>query len=315
MIATTGSERGLNLRSPGRFLAPGRPAARAVPGARQRLTRCCATPRCRRGWTPRRTACSPSAPVTKLLDGGQIGADSSINKVFWSQMDVELHALRSSSSAATAELDEGSLDGRGRRRTLARRLPLLRSAARSTRAPTRSAQHHRRNASSACPGPSERTGPASEESLAMRLAYRKTRLFRETVRDFLEGACTTDKLREAWAADTAITGRWTELAKIGVTGLVVPRGAGRPRSDRRGLARSWSRPLRRAARAAAGIRSGRRSCWPSSPRREAWLERMLPGKARRRCCCPGSRSRSRPRRPTCWSSARMDRRRSARSTC
>ncbi|NUS59109.1 MAG: acyl-CoA dehydrogenase [Streptomycetaceae bacterium] len=57
----------------------------------------------------------------------------------------------------------------------------------------------------------------------MRLAYTEDQqLFRETVRDFLEGACTTDKLREAWAADTAITGRWTELAKIGVTGLVVP---------------------------------------------------------------------------------------------
>jgi alkylation response protein AidB-like acyl-CoA dehydrogenase len=57
----------------------------------------------------------------------------------------------------------------------------------------------------------------------MRLAFTEDQdLFRETVRDFLAATCTTDKLREAWAADSAITGRWAELAKVGETGLVVP---------------------------------------------------------------------------------------------
>lgn len=48
--------------------------------------------------------------VTKLLDGGQIGADSSINKVFWSQMDVELHATALRLLGGYGELDEGSPD-------------------------------------------------------------------------------------------------------------------------------------------------------------------------------------------------------------
>ncbi|NUU22309.1 MAG: acyl-CoA/acyl-ACP dehydrogenase [Streptomycetaceae bacterium] len=57
----------------------------------------------------------------------------------------------------------------------------------------------------------------------MRLAFTEDQqLFRDTVRDFLDANCTTDHLRAAWAADTAVSSRWTELAKIGVTGLVVP---------------------------------------------------------------------------------------------
>ncbi|MDI2130285.1 acyl-CoA dehydrogenase family protein [Yinghuangia seranimata] len=57
----------------------------------------------------------------------------------------------------------------------------------------------------------------------MRLAFTEDQqLFRETVRDFLDANCTTEQLRAAWAADSAVSARWGELAKIGVTGLVVP---------------------------------------------------------------------------------------------
>lgn len=57
----------------------------------------------------------------------------------------------------------------------------------------------------------------------MRLAFTEDQqLFRETVRDFLAASCTTEQLRAAWAGDTAVSSRWAELAKIGVTGLVVP---------------------------------------------------------------------------------------------
>ncbi|MGC0422445.1 acyl-CoA dehydrogenase family protein [Embleya sp. AB8] len=57
----------------------------------------------------------------------------------------------------------------------------------------------------------------------MRLAYTEDQeLFRDTVRDFLADQCTTAEVRAAWAADSTISARWTELAKLGVTGLVVP---------------------------------------------------------------------------------------------
>jgi alkylation response protein AidB-like acyl-CoA dehydrogenase len=57
----------------------------------------------------------------------------------------------------------------------------------------------------------------------MRLAYTEDQeLFRDTVRDFLADQCTTTDVRAAWAADSAISARWGELAKVGVTGIVVP---------------------------------------------------------------------------------------------
>ncbi|UGQ09285.1 acyl-CoA/acyl-ACP dehydrogenase [Yinghuangia sp. ASG 101] len=57
----------------------------------------------------------------------------------------------------------------------------------------------------------------------MRLAYgEEQHLFGETVRDFLAAHCTAEHVRAAWAADTAVSARWAELAKLGVTGLVVP---------------------------------------------------------------------------------------------
>ncbi|MFF7247871.1 acyl-CoA dehydrogenase family protein [Embleya sp. NPDC008237] len=57
----------------------------------------------------------------------------------------------------------------------------------------------------------------------MRLAYTEDQeLFRDTVRDFLADRCTGSDVRAAWAADSAISARWAELAKIGVTGIVIP---------------------------------------------------------------------------------------------
>ncbi|WP_436777765.1 acyl-CoA dehydrogenase family protein [Yinghuangia sp. YIM S09857] len=109
MIATTGSERGLNLRSPGRFLAP---ANRLLDlykerGGGDQVLRDAAV----QAWMDAEAyRLFTFGTVTKLLDGGQIGADSSINKVFWSQMDVELHATALKLLGGYGELDEGSPD-------------------------------------------------------------------------------------------------------------------------------------------------------------------------------------------------------------
>ena len=62
-MATTGSERGLTLRSPGRFLATAARLIELCRDARRRPpTPRCATPSCAAGWTPRRTAGRRSGP-------------------------------------------------------------------------------------------------------------------------------------------------------------------------------------------------------------------------------------------------------------
>ena len=92
-MATTSSERGLTLRSPGRFLA----AADRLVDLWPRATAQTADPRAarRRGRartsTPRRTAGRRFLTVTRMTDGESVGAESSLTKVFWSELDVRLH--------------------------------------------------------------------------------------------------------------------------------------------------------------------------------------------------------------------------------
>ena len=111
MIATTGSERGLNLRSPGRFVAPANKLIDLYkesprPAERDAVVRAWMDAEAYRLFT--------FGTVTKLAAGGAIGADSSINKVFWSEMDVESHATALRLLGEAGELDDGDggwLDG------------------------------------------------------------------------------------------------------------------------------------------------------------------------------------------------------------
>ena len=92
-MATTGSERGLTLRSPGRFLATtsrllALHRSRHTPrdGAlRQRLVDAWIRAEAYQLFT--------LDTVTRLTEGGAVGAESSINKLWWSELDVELHEL------------------------------------------------------------------------------------------------------------------------------------------------------------------------------------------------------------------------------
>ena len=92
-MATTGSERGLTLRSPGRFMAT---AARLV-------ELCQSEPN--RSFDDEVIACwmdaeayrwQTYATVARLMDGDKPGAEASLTKLFWSELDVRLHetALR-----------------------------------------------------------------------------------------------------------------------------------------------------------------------------------------------------------------------------
>ncbi|WP_327314375.1 acyl-CoA dehydrogenase family protein [Streptomyces sp. NBC_01235] len=88
-MSTAGNERGLTLRSPGRFLA-----------AADRLHRLWRD-RGRPAWAQDRVADALAgarayqlfayAAASRLLDGESIGPKSSLNKVFWSEYDIALH--------------------------------------------------------------------------------------------------------------------------------------------------------------------------------------------------------------------------------
>jgi alkylation response protein AidB-like acyl-CoA dehydrogenase len=102
-MATTGSERGLTLRSPGRFTAT---AARlldlyrgsgAPPHLRHRVVDAWMRAEAYQLFT--------LETVTRLVDGGKAGAESSINKIWWSELDVELHEIALDLIGADLDLD------------------------------------------------------------------------------------------------------------------------------------------------------------------------------------------------------------------
>jgi alkylation response protein AidB-like acyl-CoA dehydrogenase len=91
-MATTGSERGLTLRSPGRFQATAsrlidlyRASGMADPILRDRITQCWMEAEAYQLFT--------LGTVTKLAEGGAVGAESSLNKLWWSELDVALHEV------------------------------------------------------------------------------------------------------------------------------------------------------------------------------------------------------------------------------
>jgi alkylation response protein AidB-like acyl-CoA dehydrogenase len=90
-MATTGSERGLSLRSPGRFSAE---AERLVRLYRSRGDHADGTLRDAvvQAWMDAEAyRLNTLQTVTRLSDGARVGPESSLNKVFWSEMDIALH--------------------------------------------------------------------------------------------------------------------------------------------------------------------------------------------------------------------------------
>jgi alkylation response protein AidB-like acyl-CoA dehydrogenase len=87
-MSTTGSERGLTLRSPGRFLAA---AERLVDLYRSRPDPAVVN-RVAQAWVDAYAyQMFTLQQVTSMADGKQPGAESSLNKLFWSELDVRLH--------------------------------------------------------------------------------------------------------------------------------------------------------------------------------------------------------------------------------
>jgi len=103
-MATAGFERGLMLRSPGRFQAT---ASRLVdlfrahsdeasPAAREAVSK---------AWMDTQAyAYNTYAVAAKIMAGGSIGAEASLNKIFWSELDRAMHRTAMQLLGAAAEL-------------------------------------------------------------------------------------------------------------------------------------------------------------------------------------------------------------------
>jgi len=115
-MATAGFERGLMLRSPARFqstaaklvalyratVARGEPVS---PGMGERVARC---------WMDAEAYClNTYQTVSRLLAGAKIGAEASLNKIFWSELDVRMHELGLELLGPRAELLHDAPDAAG----------------------------------------------------------------------------------------------------------------------------------------------------------------------------------------------------------
>jgi alkylation response protein AidB-like acyl-CoA dehydrogenase len=103
-MATAGFERGLMLRSPARFQATAR---RLVELYRQNAERADGSVRAAvaKAWLHAEAyTVNTYATATRLMAGGHIGAEASLNKIFWSELDLSMHAAAMSLLGARAEL-------------------------------------------------------------------------------------------------------------------------------------------------------------------------------------------------------------------
>ncbi len=107
-MSTSSNERGMSLRSPGRFLAP---AERLVAQWRDHPDPAF-TDRVADAWIKAQAyRLHTFGTVTRLANGGELGAESSVTKVFWSDLDVALHQTALDLSGADGELATPVADG------------------------------------------------------------------------------------------------------------------------------------------------------------------------------------------------------------
>lgn len=108
-MATTGSERGLTLRSPGRFTAV---VSRLIDLYRRSPADPVLADRVVQGWMDAEAyRLFTLQVVTGLAGGGHPGAESSLNKIWWSEMDIRLHETALALQGPDAEIDDAWMRG------------------------------------------------------------------------------------------------------------------------------------------------------------------------------------------------------------
>ncbi len=106
-MSTASNERGLSLRSPGRFLAAADRLVALATGTTDSADGIDTAhmDRVVDAWIAARAyQLHTYATVTRLAAGGELGAESSVGKLFWSDLDVALHETALDLQGADAEL-------------------------------------------------------------------------------------------------------------------------------------------------------------------------------------------------------------------
>jgi len=106
-MATAGFERGLMLRSPARFQNTARKLVglyRETAATAERIDPCLRDEVARCWMDAEAYALNTYQTVSRLLAGGKIGAEASLNKIFWSELDMKMHETALRLLGARAEL-------------------------------------------------------------------------------------------------------------------------------------------------------------------------------------------------------------------
>ncbi|WP_197375360.1 acyl-CoA dehydrogenase family protein [Mycolicibacterium baixiangningiae] len=107
-MSTSSNERGMSLRSPARFLAP----AERLVAEWQKDRNPAFAERVADAWIMAQAyRLHTFGTVTRVAGGGELGAESSVTKVFWSDLDVALHQTALDLRGADGELADNWTDG------------------------------------------------------------------------------------------------------------------------------------------------------------------------------------------------------------
>jgi alkylation response protein AidB-like acyl-CoA dehydrogenase len=107
-MSTSSNERGMSLRSPARFLAPAERLVEQWKTTRDPVF----TDRVADAWIKAQAyRLHTFGTVTRVASGGELGAESSVTKVFWSELDVALHQTALDMRGADGELADSWTDG------------------------------------------------------------------------------------------------------------------------------------------------------------------------------------------------------------
>jgi len=108
-MSTASNERGMSLRSPARFVAP---TQRLVEEWKDRGADPAFTDRVADAWIKAQAyRLHTFGTVTRIAEGGELGAESSVTKVFWSDLDVALHQTALDLRGPDGELVDSWTDG------------------------------------------------------------------------------------------------------------------------------------------------------------------------------------------------------------
>ena len=114
-MSTAGNERGLSLRSPGRFCAAADRLVdlyRSLPADLPETFGQVSADGVVDAWIRAQAyRLYTWGTVTRLAEGGDLGAAGSVNKVFWSELDISLHETALDLLGPEAEVDSTWLDG------------------------------------------------------------------------------------------------------------------------------------------------------------------------------------------------------------